>query len=120
MDEVVYSVVQHPSGWAIEVDGVPLLTMRSRDGALAIVEDAARIEDRRVDGEDAVARDQPDRAVLDAPGALQVRVQVAEREAVRERQLLNHLLLNYQGSAAAPAGRASTGSRPSPTDTEER
>jgi hypothetical protein len=47
-------------------------------------------------------------------------VQVAEREAVCERQLLDHLLLNYQGAPPPPAGRASTGSRPSPTDTEER
>ena len=62
----------------------------------------------------------PDRTVLDTPGALQVRVQVAEREAVRERQLLNHLLLNYQGAPTPRRAALPPATRAGPIDTEER
>ena len=47
-------------------------------------------------------------------GALQVGVQVAERQAVGERESLSHLLLNYQGSAAAP-GRSRCRRHPAAT-----
>ena len=88
----------------------------------ALVEDAARIEDRGVHREDAGARDQAHGTVFDAPGALQVGVQVAERKAVGERELLNHLLSKLPRERRRPGGprfrRRPRGHRP--TDTEER
>ena len=90
-------------------DRVELLVVGEREGAQAehggaLVEDAARIEDRGVHGEDAGARDEPHRPVFDAPGALQVGVQVAERQAVGERELLNHLLSKLPRERRRPGG----------------
>ena len=105
----------------VEVLGVEQLERAQAEHGGALVEDAARIQDRGVHREDAGARDEPHRTVFDAPGALQVGVQVAERKAVGQRESLNHLLSKLpreRRRTGGPLPPASSGR--GPTDTEER